>query len=182
MTNEQSLIRRIQKNGDRDAADSLVRAYYDEIFCFVRKQTSSQEIAMDLTQDIFIGMLKTIAHYDGKKAGFRTWLYKISTNKIVDYFRFISVHQVEVLTMENMEPIDETDFTTQFENSDFVARVVGYVDTLPSDTQRIFRLHIFASYTFKEISESLSIPISSVKTTYYRLMNVLRKEFSDDER
>ncbi|GHU87393.1 RNA polymerase sigma factor [Clostridia bacterium] len=179
MTEIESLIRRIRRNGDREAADCLIRLYYDEIFRFVRKQTANEDTAFDLTQDIFIGMLRTIAHYDPKKAGFRTWLYKIATNKTVDYFRSRAANLVEILPFDEVEPIDETDFTRQIEDSDFAGRVCAYVEALPSDTQRIFRLHIFGGYTFKEIAETLEISESTVKTTYYRLINALRKEFSD---
>lgn len=73
----------------------------------------------------------------------------------------------------------ETDFTKQIEDAEFAGRVGDYIAGLPSDTQRIFRLHIFGGYTFKEISEGLEIPEGTVKTMYYRLIHVLRKEFSD---
>lgn len=31
-------IRQIQRKGSREAADCLIRAYYDEIYCFVYRQ------------------------------------------------------------------------------------------------------------------------------------------------
>jgi RNA polymerase sigma-70 factor (ECF subfamily) len=179
VTEEKRLIRKIRQSGDREAADRLVRLYYDEIFRFVRKQTANEDAAFDLTQEIFIGMLRTIAHYDGKKAGFRTWLYKIATNKTVDYFRSRTARLVETLPVDDVEPVDETDFIRQIEDSDFAGRVCAYLSALPANTQRIFRLHVFGGYTFKEIAEGLEIPEGTAKTTYYRLINVLRKEFSD---
>jgi RNA polymerase sigma-70 factor (ECF subfamily) len=55
---EQRLIRQIRRKGDRNAADALVRMYYDEIFRFVRRQSADEDAALDLTQDIFISMLR----------------------------------------------------------------------------------------------------------------------------
>jgi RNA polymerase sigma-70 factor (ECF subfamily) len=179
VTEEQRLILKIQRNGDREAADCLVRLYYDEIFRFVRKQTADEETALDLTQNIFISMLRTITHYDPKKAGFRTWLYKIATNKTVDYFRSRAAHPVEVLPIDEVEPASETDFTKQIEDAEFAGRVSNFIAGLPGDTQRIFRLHVFGGYTFRGIADGLGIPESTVKTTYYRLINALRKEFLD---
>lgn len=75
MNDELRLIRKIQKKGDR-AADALIRQYYDEINRYVTRQITDRDIAMDLTQEVFISMLGTISRFDGKKAGFRTWLYK----------------------------------------------------------------------------------------------------------
>ena len=169
---EIKLIKRIQKRGDKQAADALIRNYYDEIHRYVRKQTANDNTALDLTQEIFISMLNTICHYDPKKgAGFRTWLYKIATNKTIDYFRSRSARITETLSLDDVEPIDETDFAKQIENEDFTARVCDYVNKFPPDTQKIFRLHIFGGYTFTEIAESMQLAEGSVKSKYYRLIN-----------
>ena len=182
MDAEQKLIRKIQRSGDREAADTLVRSYYDEIHRFMRKQSPNGDTALELTQEVFISVLRTISRYDPKKgAGFRTWLYKIAANKAVDYFRSRAARQTETLSIDDIQPIDETDFTTRLEESDFTERVCTFVNTLPPDTQRIFRLHIFGGCTFAEIAAQTQMPEGSVKSRYYRLLNTLRKEFSSYE-
>jgi len=179
LADEQRLIKKIQK-GDRASADALVRLYYDEIFGFIRKQTASEDVALDLTQEIFISLLKSINRYDPKKgAGFRTWLYKIATDKTIDYFRSHAARSVETLSLDDVEPIDETDFTKRIEDEDFTMRVCAYVGKFPADTQKIFRLYIFGGYTFAEIAEGLHMAEGSVKSKYYRLLNKLRGEFDD---
>ena len=175
---EIKLIRRIQKYGEKQAADMLIRSYYDEIHHYVRKQSTNESTALDLTQEIFISMLNTINRYDPKKgASFRTWLYKIATNKTIDYFRSRSARITETLSLDDVEPIDETDFTKRIENEDFVEKICRYVGRFPPDTQKIFRLHIFGGYTFAEIAESMQTAEGSVKSKYYRLMNKIRGEF-----
>jgi len=179
LSDDLQLIRKI-KNGNHAAADTLVRKYYDEIYKFIRKQTSNGETALDLTQEIFISLLKTISRYDPKKgAGFRTWLYKIATDKTIDYFRSRVARMTETLSLDDVEPVDETDFTKQIEKEDFAERVCEYVNNFPTDTQKIFRLHIFGNYTFAEIATSMQLAEGSVKSKYYRLLNKLRGEFND---
>ena len=87
MHSENQLIRKVRKNGDRQAADELVNRYYREIYAFAYRQTTDMELAMDLTQEIFIAVLKGISTFDERKAKFRTWLYTIASNKITDYYR-----------------------------------------------------------------------------------------------
>lgn len=122
---ELRLIKKIQRNGDRAAADELVRDYYDEIYGFVRKQVSNGDIALDLTQEIFISMLKTIGFYDMKRgAGFRTWLYRIAVNKVVDWFRSRAYHKMtKTIPIDEVEPIDEADFTVQFEDKETLENI-----------------------------------------------------------
>lgn len=179
--NELRLIKKIQRNGDRAAADTLVQFYYDEIYSFVRKQVSNADIALELTQEIFISMLRTIGFYDMKRgAGFRTWLYRIATNKVVDWFRSRAYHMTtKTISLDEMEPMDEADFTRHLEDRDFAEKVCAFVGGLPLDTQKIFRLHIFGGCTFSEISGIEGLPEGSVKSKYYRLIHLIRKEFAD---
>ena len=84
MDQEQKWIRAIQRRGSRRAAEELVDAYYDEIYRFACRQTGDREDAMDLTQNIFLAVLRALSTYDRRRAGFRTWLYRIAANKAVD--------------------------------------------------------------------------------------------------
>lgn len=180
---ELRLIKRIQRHGDCDAADELIRLYYDAIHGFVKKQIRDADFALDLTQEIFISCLRTIAYYDPKKdASFKTWLYRIASNKVADYYRSRSFKETsKTLPIDEVETACESDFALKFENSDFAERVCAYVGGLPPDVQKVFMLHIFGEQPFKQIAETLGLPEGSVKSKYYRLMGLLRKEFADYE-
>lgn len=176
-----SLIKRIRRSGDRAASDELIRRYYDEIHSFVRRQAPI-DVALDLTQEIFISILRTVGRFDGKDATFRTWLYRVATNKVVDRYRSTSAErQTVMLSLDEAEPADSANFSNDLENKEFAEKVNARVGELHRDTQQIFRLHIFGGYTFAEIAKDLQMSESSVKTKYYRLINLLRKEFSDYE-
>jgi len=180
LNEENRLIRRIQKHADKTAADTLIRKYYDEIYVYAYRQTSDKYTAMDLTQDIFVSMLKTISRYDSKQAGFRTWLYRIATNKIIDYHRSRSTARNIILTLDDVDIHDEGGFARQMENEDLSSRLQAYVGTFDADTQRIFRLKAFGGYTFAEIAKMAAIPESTVKTKYYRMLKILREEFGHE--
>lgn len=87
MQSDNQLIRKIKKKQSREAADILVERYYKEIYGFAYRQTGDMELAMDLTQEIFIAILKGIHSFEEKKASFRTWVYHVASNKITDYYR-----------------------------------------------------------------------------------------------
>ena len=60
MEQEQKWIRDIVRHGSKKAADALVRAYYDDIYTFVYRQTGNREDAMDLTQESFLAALRSL--------------------------------------------------------------------------------------------------------------------------
>ena len=183
MYDELSIIRAIQRKSDRTAADTLVRQYYDEIHGYMRTQTRNEEDALDLTQETFISMLRTIKLYDSKKgASFRTWLYKVATNKAVDFFRARSARITNTLPLEDVEIAEEMDFIDCIADKDLFEKIINSVNTLPAETQAIFRLRVFGDQTFPQIAESLHMPENSVKSKYHRLLAVLRKEFKNNDR
>ena len=180
MDGEKRLIYKIQRTGDRVAADTLIRQYYDEIYRYIYKQTSDEHTAMDLTQNIFVSMLKSISVYDRRKSTFRTWLYRIATNKTIDYFRSRRIESTHICHIEGMEIPYEDMFFSQIETKFLLSQVQEYVNLLDVTQQHIFRLKFFGEYTFEQIAVCMSLPESTVKSKYYRLLKSLKEEFKDD--
>jgi RNA polymerase sigma factor (sigma-70 family) len=94
INNELKLIDNIQKKRSREASNIIIKTYYKEIYMYIYKQLSDKELSLDITQEVFINMIKSIDTYNKKKCSFRTWLYKIASNKIIDYYRSKSYKQL----------------------------------------------------------------------------------------
>lgn len=180
MNEERGWIAKIQKTGNIKCADALIRKYYDEIYVYCYRQTYSKETALDLTQDIFIAVLNSINNYDYKKSNFRTWLYRIATNKAIDSLRHQAIVKKLHANSQEMEIPDEREFTKLIENKDMFMRIHKYINILNTRDQQIIRLKLFNDNTFKEIAELISIPQATVKTVYYRILKQLREEFYND--
>jgi len=161
--------------GNRADANALVSRYYDEIYVFSYRQLGNKDDAMDMTQDIFMSVLETLHGYDRRKSSFRTWLYRVATNKIIDRRR---------KTRPSAIPLDELELTNDFgerlEQSVFLSEILDKVAEYDAETQKIFRLHLYAGYGFPEIAAMLNKPESSVKSRYYRLLKTLKKEFGNE--
>ncbi len=176
MEQEQRWIRRIQRRQSAKDADALVRKYYNEIYAYAYRQVGNRETALDLTQDIFISALRSLHTYDSARAAFRTWLYRVATNKIIDHRRRTVP---PVLPLEDVLLPDEQDFAGQIERQSLLDEIERYVSALDPDTQQVYRLRLYGEYTFPEIAAMLGQPEAAVKSRYYRLMQTLRKEFRD---
>lgn len=177
MDEENRLILKIQRYRSKRAADLLVRRYYQEIYVYVYRQTNRKEDALDLTQDIFISALQTIGYYDPAISTFRTWLYRIATNKVIDFRR---KYKPVILSMDEIEMQDAIDYTLQFQSSQLLKEIEKYVSRFDDLSQMIFRLHIYDDQSFKEISETSGLSESTVKSKFYRLQKRIREEFRDE--
>ncbi len=175
--NDEKLIKLILRRGSKEAADTLIRKYYDEIFRFAFKQMNNKDDALDLTQEIFMATLKSLYNFDSKKAGFRTWLYRIATNKTIDIRRTSKPITVPLDEFE----ISQDDFIEKVLQKDLLERIEKYVATFPSDIQIVFRLRIYGEFSFPEIAEQTGESEEKIKAQYYRLSKKLKKEFCSYE-
>lgn len=174
MKQEQKLIRAILRRGSMEAADTLVRTYYNEIYAFVYRQVGDREDAMDLTQESFIAALRSLHTYDAKKSGFRTWLYHIVTYKVIDMRR---KRRLQILPLEEQEIACEEDFAEALQNRELLEEIERFVCGVDTEIQEVFRLRVYAGCSFPEIAAATGQPEAKIKAQYYRLVGKLRKEF-----
>ena len=179
---DKQLIRKVKKYGDRQAANELVSCYYDEIYAFAYRQTTDVELSMDLTQEIFIAMLKGISSFDEKKAQFRTWLYRIASNKITDYYRS-KYHRQQLCNIygeeieEHMSGYDvEEEMLQKVYEEQMITKVMSVIVEYGNEWVRIFQMKLFLGKTFEEIANELKLSENTVKTRYYTMLKKLRKE------
>ncbi len=181
MHSDNQLIKKVNRTGDRGAADELIQRYYQEIYAFAYKQTLDAELSMDLTQEIFITVLKGLPLFESKKASFRTWLYRVASNKIIDYFRS-SYHRQHMLET-NLEDIEEeyyddmeAVYIQKIYEEQLIQKAMAILVEFGNEWVQIFQLKLFQNKTFLEISKEMNIPENTVKTRYYTMQKKLRKE------
>ena len=111
------------------------------------------------------------------RASFRTWLYRIAANKVIDTRR--KARPVSIPIQEMELPAAE-DFVARVHDRALLETIEGYVSGLDPGEQAVFRLRIYGEKTFPEIAAAMGEPEAAVKSRYYRLIGRLRKEFGAD--
>lgn len=70
--------------GDRSSLEKLVLRHQAWIYNIVFKMVMDHDDASDVTQEILVKMITGLSTYDPGKAMFRTWLYRIAVNHILN--------------------------------------------------------------------------------------------------
>ena len=71
--------------GDADAFEILYQRYKTPLYRFVLRQCGQQTVD-ELFQDIWLKVIKSRFHYQ-VQASFKTWLYHLARNRIIDQYR-----------------------------------------------------------------------------------------------
>lgn len=127
-------------------------------------------------------MLKSIDRFDETKASFKTWLYKIASNKIIDSYR--STYYKYVTVVEEVEELAigyENSLERSVQLKEDINEILAIVNRFNAHTQQIFRLKVFGEMTFAEISSLLDISESTVKTRYYSAIKKIKKILEVDD-
>lgn len=79
------LVEKAQK-GDKDAFGQLYDQYADALYKYIYFRVPQSE-AEDLLETIFLRVWENIHQYNKEKASFKSWIFRISHNLIVDFYR-----------------------------------------------------------------------------------------------
>lgn len=179
---DESLIKQILEENDRQAAEILLEKYYKKVYKEIYLKTSDEELAKDLTQETFIQILKSLYMFDAAKASFKTWIIRIARNKVIDYMRSRQHHEM-IMTeiLDDYEREDTQNLEENVANRMAKERVEALLESEPDESREIFNLKAQQGYTFEEVSSITGVAKTSVKNKYYSIVRKMRKELSDYE-
>jgi RNA polymerase sigma factor (sigma-70 family) len=81
--NESTYVTR-SLHGDRGALEALVLRHQSWIYNIAFSMMNDIHDAEDATQEVLIKVITKLSTYDPRKASFRTWLYRIVVNHIIN--------------------------------------------------------------------------------------------------
>ena len=121
-------------------------------------------------------MLKSIYSFDEKKSSFKTWLYKIASNKIIDMYRSSYYKYVNIVEELEDESLGfESTLEKDLELKEDINEILEVVKTFNTIYQQIFRLKVFSDMTFAQIGRLLDLSESTAKTRYYAIIKKIKK-------
>lgn len=82
---EAAIIARAQR--EPEGFGELYDHYFPQIYRYVASRVRSQELAEDITSEVFFKALRAIGRYRPTGHPFSAWLYQIAVNAITDHYR-----------------------------------------------------------------------------------------------
>lgn len=167
------LVARAQR--DPTAFAPLYDAYFDPVYRYCYHRLGSWDAAEDATSLVFTNALAALPRYrSGSRSGsFRSWLFCIAHNVVVNQYRATSLRHALPLTevgdVAAVGPSPEEAALTA-EASRSVHAVLG---ELPPEQRRVLELRL-AGLTDVEISHVLGRSRGAIRTTQYRAVLSLR--------
>lgn len=173
MQEDAQMIQQILQ-GNQAASDELIHLYYDEIFRYIVRMGCSNEEAMDLTQEVFITMMKSIHTYK-EQGHFRAWLYKIAHNQTMNVVKKKKQESNYFKTIE--ENVVITDFANKVVDQAFIEEILNQ---LPVKQRDVVILKYYHGFKSKEIAKITGSTLPGVKSRLFQALQKLRKYIGEE--
>lgn len=175
LTDEQLVEAALKENPD--AFGEIVKRWERKIFALCFGMLSREEEAKDAVQETFISAYRNLANFRGE-AKVSSWLHRIAVNQCLTYQRRKKTRAESSLEDETNEAqfaapkrLSPSRVAEQNERLKVIRQAVN---ALPVDLKQVIVMKEFEEMTFQEISDSLNIPLSTVKSRVYTALKQLK--------
>jgi RNA polymerase sigma-70 factor (ECF subfamily) len=172
---ELDLITRAQQ-GDRQAFGELVRRHREGAINVVYRMCGDADLAEDAAQEAFVRAWQHLASYR-PRSPFRNWVYRIATNVALDALRR-ERETVDVDTLVLATPDEGPEAAAIGEER--IERVRQAVLALPPASRAALVLREYEGLSYREIADTLDIPIGTVMSRLNYARNRLRESLAPD--
>ncbi|MHC4187876.1 MAG: RNA polymerase sigma factor [Planctomycetota bacterium] len=142
-----------------------IRAY---MFCSCGNWTEAD----DLLQDCYLRAFQRWGQFNGTGSR-QAWIFAIARNICIDHFRGLR----KQTTVVNNEIFTEPGITE--DRNEKMESIWNIINSTADEYQEVIYLRFAADLDYKEIAESLKIPIGTVRSRLHRGLKVVKEKLQE---
>ena len=154
-------MKSLQVDDSEQSLRALYRTYGGELYGFAVNCLGDRGLAEELVQEVFTRVWRNADKFDPDRATFRTWLYGIARNAVIDFNRRRSARPQLAVHEGDADPEALND---SIEQSVLRWQVAAALERLTPEHREVVRLAHFQGLTLREVSERTGLPLGTVKS------------------
>jgi RNA polymerase sigma-70 factor (ECF subfamily) len=155
----------LMARGEARAFEAIYERHSGAAYSLAYRMVGTRSVAEDVTQEAFLNLWRSGAHYDRMRGSVRTWVLGIVHHRAIDALRRATVHDRRRTGDEGIAERLEAKERTEVEAArrDEARTVRDAMDQLPADQLHVLELAYFGGFSQSEIAEMLETPLGTVK-------------------
>jgi RNA polymerase sigma factor (sigma-70 family) len=178
MTDE--MIMEAVKHGNLQQASLLFERYNKRIFNFLARMTLDRTLAEDLTQNVFLRIIKYRNSYR-EGARFQSWIYQVARNVFSDHYQanknkfsdFVDVEKVS----DHMPDSGESELLDERERL-----LHQSMAKLGAEQRELLILTRFQQMKYEEVALIMDTSVANIKVKVHRAIAKLREHYFELEK
>lgn len=146
---------------DQKAFEELYVRFKDKLLRYSLCLLKSDNDSSDIVQEVFIQLWES-RHFLDPSLSFSSFLYTITRNRILNYFKHIDVEDKIREILLDKKDIHETP-ETDLLSSEFQQILTEAINHLPTQRKKIFNMSRLEGLSYKEIAAMTNISVYTVQ-------------------
>lgn len=163
-------------NGKLNKLAVLFDRHHIRIYNFFKKMTQNKMLSEDLTQEVFIKVLKYRTSY--KKGNFTSWIYTIARNIFSDYYQKQKKERTNI-AIENIKSSDEVIIN---DNEDEIKHLQISLQKLNPSERELIIMHKIQGIKYKQLAEITGSSENALKVKIHRILKKLKDIYFQSEK
>jgi len=184
-TSDYDLLRLVMA-GDEDAFTSLYRRRQGGIYRFALQMSGSRPIAEDVTQEVFMTIVRDARAYDPARGSLASYLYGIARNHVLRRLErerlFVPFADAEEdqETSATASLIAETDPLADLTRNEMIEAVRGAVLALPAHYREAVVLCDLHEMSYAEAADVVGCAVGTIRSRLHRARALLVEKLRGD--
>jgi RNA polymerase sigma-70 factor (ECF subfamily) len=180
---EKELLERI-KAGDEEAFIALYRERHAAVHRFALQMSGSASVADDVTQEVFLALIREASKYDPARGPLASYLYGMARNMVIDHMKRGNLH-VSITRAEEddgrfvstrlVAPGDPLGDLTRDEAVEDLRRAVL---ALPEHYREVVVLCDLHEMNYDHAAQALGLAVGTVRSRLHRARDLLLKKMT----
>ncbi|AOE86276.1 RNA polymerase sigma factor [Pseudomonas sp. TCU-HL1] len=183
LTDDDAALLRRYRSGDAEAFGVLYARHRLGLYRFLCGLCSDAALAEEIFQETWLNLIRSDSEQRGQ-ASFKTWLYQIARNRLIDHWRkhgrlqgceeaFDETLHGDALPGSSPDPERELSLSRDQQ------RLRAALDELPGEQREVFLLRAHGDLELNEIAELTRTPAETVKSRLRYALQKLRRLLAD---
>lgn len=154
--------------------DGIYRAYFNDVFLFIRKLSNDEHIADEVTSETFFRAMRAINSFRGE-CDIRVWLCQIAKRCYYTYIK-----QADRASGARALPETQDAPEDRLIRRDEAARIRAALRHISGTYREVFTWRVFAELSFKQIGQIYGKSENWACVTYHRAVSAIKTKMEDD--
>ncbi len=138
--------------------------------------------ASDVASETWLQVVRDLPSFKGDFADFRSWLYQIARNRMVDAARARARRPQSSMDIAELDPMASLeDVAVGVANRTELREIIAKIQALPTAQCEVLMLRIVADLTVEETAAALKKKPNAVRVLTHRALTALRQELGVGE-
>ena len=151
-------------------AEQVYLEYGDKVRGYIHSHIGNPTDAEDVASTVFLKVSERSGSFDAQKSAVSTWVYAITKNAVIDYYR---KRRVMDDVPEDMAG-DPDSGLEEICRQESLSELAAALEKLPERLRDLIILHYYKGVKLKDVAEAMDMSYANIKVLHKKALNELK--------